>query len=487
MLVSATALFAQSMGDIITEQPAGKEYTLYGTAKGYTEFWQVLMDFELDGTASRAVFADDGTVYLYNPISTYDSKSWLKGKLDKSTNIVTFSLPQTIFKEVTTDENDTPYTEYIIAYKMVYSDELKTYLATPDDQELKFTWDGKELSMIGNQFIGIASADGTWYGLGDEAKTYVVLDDKAVAPESADKAKTYLMTFKTADGAESSQAVSVETEGNSLYVKGISKNMPEAWIKGEISGDKATFAGKQYLGVDSKNLSHDYFMPLDADGNPMESVTMSYNAQDESLSCTDLLTVNFGKNTVKSLESFYGPSFAQWSNPKEAPSAPVIKECTPDDGTYTWFSFTLPTKTEDGVALDVDKLYYNIYFDDKLFTFTTSPYSTFEKDMSDIPYDFSDDDYFITKQGNDRIIYTYKRDFTKLGVQCFYLDGENKLKSKMTEWSNTNGISGIAASDSGNVTWTDISGRAVKKPSKGIFIKTVKTADGTTVSKHVFR
>ena len=165
----------------------------------------------------------------------------------------------------------------------------------------------------------------------------------------------------------------------------------------------------------------------------------------------------------------------------------MIKECNPENGDYSSFTFSLPMKTEDGIYLDAQKLYYNIYYDDELFTFTTSPYGTFDKDMTDVPYDYTDQDYFITKAGNDRIIYTFKKGFKKLGVQCFYLDGENKLKSKMAEWSNPTGIENVAAED-GTVTWTDISGRAVNKPANGIFIKTVKNTDGTTtVNKHVFK
>ena len=294
------------------------------------------------------------------------------------------------------------------------------------------------------------------------------------------------MKYNTKENIEATQPIFVKVEGEDVYVRGLSKSLSGAWIKGKLNGENVTFAGKQYLGIDTDMASHNYFMPLDKD-TPKESVTLSFNATDMTMTTSELLTINYGKNTVKTLEYFSEPMFFPWEDPKQAPAAPVIKECNPENGDYSSFTFSLPMKTEDGIYLDAQKLYYNIYYDDELFTFTTSPYGTFDKDMTDVPYDYTDQDYFITKAGNDRIIYTFKKGFKKLGVQCFYLDGENKLKSKMAEWSNPTGIENVAAED-GTVTWTDISGRAVNKPANGIFIKTVKNTDGTTtVSKHVFK
>lgn len=177
MFITALTSFAQDLTQVITEKPDGKEYVLYGKTSGCTEFWGQMFPYELDGSATSAVFAEDGTVYLYNPISGYNAKTWIKGKLDPENNIVTFTLPQTIEKEEILDENGTAYTDYIIGYKMSYSEELSTYLVTPADQELQYTWDGKELKMLDDQFIGIASPDGSWHGIGDKAQAYNVMED----------------------------------------------------------------------------------------------------------------------------------------------------------------------------------------------------------------------------------------------------------------------------------------------------------------------
>lgn len=482
------ATYAQNYGDVITEQPAGTEYTLYGAAKGYTEFLQSLIPYDVDGAASKLVIAEDGSVYLYNPVVGFITNSWLKGTIDKETNLVTFKLPQTILADVINDDEGFPYTEYNIACKMVYNEELNTFLATPDDQDLTFTWDGEKLTMLDNQSLGVASTDGTWYGIIDEEKSYDVLTDKTIAPKNSDETLSYLMKYTTKDNEETTQPVTVAVEGNEIFVKGLSKDIPDSWVKGEIDGTKVTFSSKQYLGINDTNNSHSYFITLDSNNEMTNSMTMTYDPMDMSISSTGAIAVNYGKNKVKTSEYFKDLSFYQWEDTKEAPAAPTIKDCAFGvDGEYNIFTITLSTKTEDGIDLDADKLYYNIYFDDKLFTFTTSPYSTFDKDMSDIPYGFSDYDYFITKRGNDRIIYTYEN-YKKIGVQCFYLDGDKKITSKMATWGGTDGIDSVNAAENATTTWTDLSGREVKNPEKGIFIKTQKTADGTVkVSKQLFK
>lgn len=82
MLMLCTALFAQNLNTIITEQPEGTLYEGYGTAKGLTEFYYNLIPYELDGIASKYVVTDDDEVYLYNPVSNYNAKSWIRGTLD---------------------------------------------------------------------------------------------------------------------------------------------------------------------------------------------------------------------------------------------------------------------------------------------------------------------------------------------------------------------------------------------------------------------
>ena len=433
MLMLCTALFAQNLNTIITEQPEGTLYEGYGTAKGLTEFYYNLIPYELDGIASKYVVTDDDEVYLYNPVSNYNAKSWLKGTLDKETGEVTFTLPQLINSEIANDgEGD--YVDYIVLCKMIYSEDAKTYVASPGDQELKFQLDNGVLTMLDDQFIGIANMNGEWYGIGESEKNICSMTDNVVKPANEDGAVACLMKYQSKDNEDSSRPVFVKVEDSDIYIKGLAKNNPEAWIKGSIQGNKATFPSKQYLGVNEENVAYNYFMVIDESKNQKSSVTFEYNAEPLTLTTDAVISTNFGKNNVMTFDYYKAPVINAGENVVAAPVAPTIKDCTPEDAEYSWFTITLSAKTKDGKDLDAEKLYYNIYFDNQPFTFTTSPYSTFDKDMTDIPYGFDDGDYFITKQGDDRIVYIYKKDFQKLGIQSFYLDGETKLFSDMAVW-----------------------------------------------------
>ena len=433
MLMLCTALFAQNFGSIIRDQPEGTLHEGYGIAKGYTEFWYNLIPYEMDGVASKYVVTDDDFVYLYNPVSNYNSKSWLKGTLDKETGEVTFLLPQLINAEVAFD-GEGEYEDYILACKMVYSEDAKTYVAAPGDQELKFQLENGVLTMLDDQFVGISNVNGEWYGIGETAKTVMPMTDQAVKPANEEDAMECMMNYQSKDNEDFSRPVAVKVEDSNIYVKGLVKNNPNAWVKGEIQGNKATFASRQYLGIDEEYTAHSYFMAIDEEKNIKDVATFDYTADPLNLTTKDIITTNFGKNNVMTLDYYKAPTIKDGQYVVAAPVAPTIKDCTPEDGEYSWFTITLSAKTPDGKDLDVEKLYYNIYFDDKPFTFTTSPYSTFEEDMTDIPYGFDDQNYHITKQGNDRIIYIYKKNFQKLTIQSFYLDGETKLFSKKSVW-----------------------------------------------------
>ena len=431
MLMLCTALFAQNLNTIITEQPEGTLYEGYGTAKGLTEFYYNLIPYELDGIASKYVVTDNDEVYLYNPVSNYNAKSWLKGTLNKETGEVTFTLPQLINSEVAND-GEGEYLDYIVLCKMIYSEDAKTYVASPGDQELKFQLDNGVLTMLDDQFIGIANMNGEWYGIGESEKNICSMTDNVVKPANEDGAVACLMKYQSKDNEDSSRPVFVKVEDSDIYIKGLAKNNPEAWIKGNIQGNKATFPSKQYLGVNEENVAHNYFMVIDESKNQKSSVTFEYNAEPLTLTTNAVISTNFGKNNVMTFDYYKAPVINAGENVVAV--APTIKDCTPEDAEYSWFTITLSAKTKDGKDLDAEKLYYNIYFDDQPFTFTTSPYSTFDKDMTDIPYGFDDGNYYITKQGNDRIIYIYKKDFQKLSIQSFYLDGESKLFSDMAVW-----------------------------------------------------
>ena len=143
-------------------------------------------------------------------------------------------------------------------------------------------------------------------------------------------------------------------------------------------------------------------------------------------------------------------------------------------------------ESTDGKLLNPNKLFYNIYFDDALFTFYPDEYAALVDEITDVPIDFTDNND-IVKKGTNRKIYYFLQGMTTVGVQEIYKDGDKTYKSnlvsyKVDERGNLTGISRDITTGSEevkSVSYTDLAGRRISKPAHGIFLKTVKYADGS--------
>ena len=97
LLVAALAFFATAFADVITEQPAG-------TLKNYNrEGCCVVNDYEAgfyvayqEGKVS-IVFAEDGTVYMKNPLMAMAYDTWVEGSLSEDGTTITIPMGQVLY------------------------------------------------------------------------------------------------------------------------------------------------------------------------------------------------------------------------------------------------------------------------------------------------------------------------------------------------------------------------------------------------------
>ena len=107
--------------------------------------------------------------------------------------------------------------------------------------------------------------------------------------------------------------------------------------------------------------------------------------------------------------------------------------------------------------------------------------------MTDVPVNYTDNFDIMKKDGMVRTVYFYLQGMTTVGVQEIYKDGDTTYKSnlvsyKVDEEGNLTGISRditTGSDDVKSVSYTDLAGRRISKPAHGIFLKTVKYADGS--------
>lgn len=162
--------------------------------------------------------------------------------------------------------------------------------------------------------------------------------------------------------------------------------------------------------------------------------------------------------------------------------------------------FDVEYTSTDGVYLDPNKMYYNIYFDDELFTFYSDEYKNGlpgdADEVTDIPLTYNNS-VDLMAYNNSRIVYFYTTGFKSFGIQLLYKDGDKVYKSDMAKFvfdkdgEPVAGIKNATANEFGSavksVSYTDLSGRTISKPNKGIYMKTMRFADGTQKTIKYFK
>ena len=141
---------------------------------------------------------------------------------------------------------------------------------------------------------------------------------------------------------------------------------------------------------------------------------------------------------------------------------------------YGEISFQLPANDTENNSLDTEKLFYNIYFDDKAYTFTNDWYSKVTTDMTDVPYSYSDNlDFFVSGEKHD--LFFYMEDYSHVGVQSIYKDGEKEYRSPIV-YSDGQVVTAISHLDNGRrlakVVSTDLMGRRVDALYHGVVLQT---------------
>jgi len=86
------------------------------------------------------------------------------------------------------------------------------------------------------------------------------------------------------------QTAKVAFFGNDVYVQGLSYYFPEAWVKGSISGNKATFSSPQLYGTDDEGAV--YFMGYDFEADKQTDVVFDYDPEERTLTCNSYILEN---------------------------------------------------------------------------------------------------------------------------------------------------------------------------------------------------
>lgn len=510
--LSLTSVSAQDEKPI-TEKPKGEVVNLYRTSEGYYAFFGNAKPYKAHGEWSRMVFAEDGAVWLENPISSLYSKTWIKGYKAQGDTIA-FDLPQVIYEE--TFDGVTSKGKL---YKMIAeeTDKYGTYVKDEDSQTLKYLWKDGKLTLCKDMACGMCTPTGGWSGFGENYFEGINIENNTTKPSENAKVYDGLMLYLDLNDQAQQWPVKYAIDGDDVYLGNLSTNLKGYWIKGTMKNNEVTFPSTSLVGIDTTTVCYayasrvDYSTALTAYGDPYDStfvvnepLVFTYDPAANTLNSKQKMGIHQSDGVREPLKStdifdvYRVPLISPWVEkpnkplpPKFSAVMPWITDMTPN---YSGVEFLLSYYSVDGNYLDPSKLYYSFYIDGEMVTFTPEEYLNVTKEMDLVPYTFDDDYQFYKVSDNTRRLYYYHQPKEKIGLEALYVDDVDgkpvTYSSGISEYYfDPTGINNTTLEEGKveSITFTDLSGRQILRPGKGVYIRTITMKDGTKQSKKVVR
>ena len=512
--ICALVLSLTASAQIIKDTPKGKLIeNLYRSTKSWVKKgWTGVQQGRYEGLVSKIVIGDDGCIYIYNPLSGLDSKSWLK--LEKQADgKYRAKLPQAILTDDLggDDEEEESSERTITLNRMVSNDDGKSYEPVGTTMNyVDFTWENNKLVMKGmgqKAKIWGAAYENSWqnnYG-GDWALTIEPLGEQLITPPATATKSQYTVTSKS---DPSPRIVEAMTDNNDIYIKGLFKaeKLANVWVKLTKQGDKAVMPTNQYLGItqrtdfkridSDKSEYHTFAAAFESETKAAENLEFSIDATGK-LTASKILRTSLGRASDDNItgedyiESYEGLTLTPYIQ-KEV-GAPATPEyfyftSTPDyDNTSNEIKLAFYVKNADvdGNYLDPEKMYYNVYVNDSTEPFkfkkSASQYNYMHEDeMTNIPFNYQDmRNYDFKVSDNIRILHFYDSSITTAKVVMVYeADGKKYSSEPMVAKLSTAGIESANFNKATTEKYYTIDGRQIQKLQKGLNI--VKSSDGTT-------
>ena len=427
------------------------------------------------GVIGQVVEGSDGFVYFKNPIAALPSGSYMKG--EKKGDEIVFTLPQPI---------------YYMDGLLLNIDRLKLtsgifgddFFPDTENHEIRYkiNADGtySQVQEEGICLGAVYADDDSWAFLGDVANEYMPMTDTPVTLPDGLEVKDYAVT--AANGA---RLCKVAISGSDIYLGGLRDAIPDAWCKGTLEGGKATFAPYQYMAPSEEDSHYVYFTagawdPAQEDVVEAQSLVFDWDEAAATLTAanpTDCLVINAGKDCIYWLEYFENPAIKPFELKPATPANPTVEfEDNSEWDEISYLYVNMPVLDTEGNMLDTKCMTYCLYMDGEKFTFYPDEYEMLEEEITDLPYDFTDD-YDIYVSGPRHTIAIYSTGFDQLGVQVSYtVDGVTN-KSAIV-YVGEDSVAEIEGKTRQSVEYFDLTGRRVSKP-EGFVIKRSVYTDGT--------
>ncbi len=496
---------AEVTDTVTSTAPAGKVTdNMYVNSEAYGLGWGSVYYQKVDGGIGGVDEANDGFVDVKAPISQAYvwglGSPWIKCE-KKDDDVIVMHLPQLYC----IDAGDPYYVQ-----RLVPNADGSSFVPDSTTQDVKFTWKDNVLTQVDDCLVGLCDASGGWFYMGDYNIKYTVNTDQPVQKPADAKKALCKLTYKSdaADlSAEKFMMVNVYNSETNFYVDHLEKGLPDAVAVATISTDFKSIdvPTKQYLGVDPEYNSHVYLLSGNAKVvTEGDNTYFNYDKTDHLSMAVDesgtasaaypaSMVVNCGRDNLYIISDLVAPSLSVEEDKAMTPADPVF---TADDirvsTNFDVVKFLIPTVDVEGNDLNVNELYYNVYYNDAPYVFTPEVFKGLSQSMTDIPYSFSDSEYdiFLSTSTKKNNIYFYDQGYNKIGVQSVYRGGGEERRSKVVYVNRPqSGINDVNADvrEVKSVTYYNVAGQQVAEPATGVCIKRVQYADGTSSAEKVIK
>ncbi len=507
---------ADDESGIITEAPDGQVVKLLGNSMTFYIYYDEVTQDESYGLAYEGIWTDNGDVYLKNPVSMLDWDTYIKGKATEEG--IKFDFPQPIYRAVNGDET---YDFYV---DVLQKDEFEspndpdeyfiTYVPAEDTRSILFTKneDGSYV-MEGEYMLGVTYED-VWQGYGEMQMNLTPFEATQIdIPEGIEYDYSYILADEL-NGWDHTilRPIGIGEANGVTYISGISESFPDAVIVGTFdrNTNTLTIPSDQFLG---NHYNHYIFMmagsgysyydefweeemisfditkePLVLNYNPEEKVFTPVVPEGDEFS---YIIFNFGNIETSPAEYYtvdriYSQGVITDFTPID-PEALFVNDINEIDPDYSYsFEFNIFSDNKEGQILLDRNLYYNIYINGELYTFTSNEYPALaEKDyteITDIPVSLnigSD----IYASGNYHGVAIKCKDVETIGVKAVYIDGNIRAESNVVTVTNTGepvAVTMIDSNDTVKTEYFDLTGRKLSSmPQNGIFLKRTIFGNGS--------
>lgn len=451
------------------------------------------------------IYFDNMFVYVFN-----NGEAWVQGNISTDGTSVTFPGDIAIAELEAEDGFHAVYPLELIVDENDNITGVKEIVFKKDGEKIYVEDDAEAPTRI--LALCALNEDGSFLGYFDYTyvmayEPYTGRTDLVELPEGA-QPEDYIYQSYVAGLFGASLVIEqglVYINGSDVYMNLLTSGYGEAWVKGTIDGNKATFPGDQY--VDCGNFL--VFQPFYTDGTTDEEdylytypcdLVLNYDAEKNVFTMAE----EEGKDLYNGLFTqdggLYTYSFDLLiGKPTDAAATPtdpynLEMEWDEDYGQYVLFYNLDPISTE-GDFLNLNNLAYYIYLDGEQYTLTPDVFSRLTEEMDLIPFTFTDgwdisNGYF----------YVAEPLATSLGIQAVYTVGEvvnySNVVSVDLEGNVTtepapqvvpDGISNVTAKHVTGVEIYDVQGRKLSAPQQGVNIVKLVAADGSSKAVKMYK